>query len=172
MSNDLFGEPISTYTSQQAVEDGVLVAVSPRDTVTRTAWEWMVEHAPMDSQPPSCWPVDMMGWFRAGSISKQDALKMIAKHGKEAQQKYEAQVRDNKALALSRGLIARDSRAAIRAEESGNIFTVYARLKDVGAYVQQHIIASLDSEPTPNCQVLYLRPNELGGVTLMFPEDN
>ena len=172
MATDLFGEPISVYTAQQAAEDGVLVPVSPRDAVTRTAWEWIVEHTPMDAEPPSCWPVDMMGWFRAGSISKQDALKMIAKHGKEAQQKYEQQVRDNKTLALSRGLIARDSRAATRAEEAGQIFTLYVRLKDIGAYVQQHIIASLDREPSPNCQTMYLRPNELGGVTLMFPEDN
>jgi hypothetical protein len=172
MSNleDVFGEPISVYTTEQAVEDGFLVAVTPRDVATRSVWEWLKEKTPMDSKPPDCWPVDMMGWFRAGGISQKAAAKLIAQHGLEAQAKYEEQVRHDKALALCRGLIGSNSRQAIKAEESGQIFEIYA---DENATT----ILGIKSVPredkhTPPYRVMYLRPNEVGGVTLMFPEDN
>ena len=171
MKDELFGEVISSYSTADAVEDGVLVPITKHDLVTRTVWEWLVEHTPMDSQPP-CWPVEMMGWFRAGSVTQKEALKYIAKYGKEAQEKYERQVRDNKALALAKGLIGSNARQAMQAEERGDTLMLYAQLRDVGAYVQKHIIASLGDKYTPNCQTMYLRPNEVGGVTLMFPEDD
>lgn len=164
-TTELFGEPISTYISEQAVEDGVLVAITKRDLVTRSVWDFLAAKTPLDSKPPASWPVDMIGWFRAGSITQKDALKLIAKHGREAQQQYEQQVRDKKALALASGLIARDSRAAIRAEDAGEIFTLYA-------IENGEILLELAAQPRLQYQVMYLRPNELGGVTLMFPEDN
>lgn len=169
----IFGEPISTYSAQQAVEDGVLVAITRHDAVTRTAWEWIKDRVPLDAQPPNCWPVNLMGWFQAGDISPLAARKMIAKRGLEAQKEYEQKVRHDKTLALTQGLISRESQIAIRKEEQGGgIHTLYIRLRDIGKNTQQHILASLDDTETPNCQTVYLRPNECGGVTLMFPEDN
>lgn len=166
MENDsVFGEVISSYTSQQAVEDGALVAVTEQDMVTRSVWNWLTAATPMTSQPPSCWPVDMMGWFLAGSISQKDAAKMITKHGLEAQAKYEQQVRDKKALALAIGLIGTHSRNARRIyenNEGGGIWTGWA-------VVTQGIIVAFNE--ASGSQKVWLIPNEQGGVTLMFPED-
>lgn len=43
-------EVVSTYTDAQAVEDGVLVAVSGAHRVTRAAWEFIVERTPIGEQ--------------------------------------------------------------------------------------------------------------------------
>jgi hypothetical protein len=81
----IFGpdDVISTYTDRQAIEDGILVAINERDRVTRTVWEYLVTKQPGGSQPPSNWPVAMMGWFRAAAMPKSEAAKIIAKHGAE-----------------------------------------------------------------------------------------
>lgn len=166
---DVFGPVISSYSSQQAVEDGVLVAVTKQDAVTRSVLEFLLKHTPMGAQPPYNWPVDMMGWFRAGSINRKDALKMIAKHGKEAQAKYEEQVRHNKALALSKGLIGKYERQAKQAEDQGSILKIFIELTPAEPV---DILARVADCKTGRTQTMYLRPNEIGGVTLMFPEDN
>lgn len=41
-------EVVSTYTDAQAVEDGVLVAVSGAHRVTRAAWEFIASRQPID----------------------------------------------------------------------------------------------------------------------------
>src|SRR6266481_1477000 len=105
---------IATYTDAQACDDGVLIAINAKDRVTRSVWEWLVEHAPKTSQPPSCWPVDMMGWFGATSIKKAEAAKLIVKHSKDAQKVFDRIIADRKAAALCRGLIGRDRTQAER----------------------------------------------------------
>jgi len=168
---EIFGEPISVYTSAQGVEDGFLVAVTARDIVTRSVWERLVAKTPLTAEPPNCWPVEMMGWFRAGSITQKEALKFIAKHGVEAQKKFEEKVRHDKALALARGLIGKYERQAISAEyDRGETFTIYAA-------EDGEKIRGVEEHHAPDClqcphKVMYLRPNELRGCTLMFPEDN
>lgn len=158
---------ISTYTDAEACDDGVLIAINPKDRVTRTVWEWMIEKAPKTAQPPSRWPVDMMGWFGATSIKKADAQKLIAKHGKDAQRILEQIVADRKAAALSRGLISTNRQQATRTYNeniNGGIHKAHA-LENNG-----HIESLTDNSSLVNT-TLWLVPNENGGITLMFPED-
>ncbi len=158
---------ISTYTDAQACDDGVLIALNAKDRVTRTVWEWLTEKAPKTSQPPNRWPVDMMGWFKAASISKPEAQKLIAKHGQDAQKLFERIVADRKAAALCRGLIGRDRSQAERVYRNntdGGILKAHAIEKD-GQIESLTEISSLVNT------TLWLVPNENGGITLMFPED-
>jgi hypothetical protein len=145
-------EVISSYSDSEAVEDGTLVAINPKDRVTRTVWEHLVQHAPKGSKPPDRWPVDMMTWFRAEAIKREDALKLIAEFGKEeAQKKFERMIADRKVLALSKGIVSTHTREANR---------VYEENVDGGIY-----------KWTMFDKVAWLLPNENGGITLMFPED-
>ena len=158
---------ISTYTDAQACDDGVLIALNPKDRVTRTVWEWLVEKAPKSSQPPNRWPVDLMGWFGATSIKKADAQKLIAKHGKDAQSVLERIVADRKAAALSRGIITTNRQQATRVYNenlNGGIYKAHA-LENSGQIESLTDISSLVNT------TLWLVPNENGGITLMFPED-
>lgn len=158
---------VSTYTDAEACDDGVLIALNATDRVMCTMVNYLTEKAPKSSQPPSCWPVEMMTWFRAASISKAEAQKLVAKHGQEAQRLFEQIVADRKALALCRGLISRDRQRAVRQYEQntdGGIFKLYA-IENNGQ------IAKLSESQEPNSTTLWFMPNENGGITLMFPED-
>ena len=160
---------ISRYSDQNAVEDGILVAIGPKDRVTRTVWEYLAEKAPSGSKPPNCWPVEMMGWFQAEKISRQDAHKLLTEYGAErGQEKLNQIIADRKALALSKGLIGQHSRAAVRIYEEntdGGIFKIYGLVDLQGKLFQ------LDAQPNGVFCTFWLLPNECGGVTLMFPED-
>jgi hypothetical protein len=105
-------EVISTYTDKQAVEDGVLVAVSDKDRVTRAAFDFLCKLHPCDDQ------------------AKQDAMVadyvvhvLLAQHGREARRIYDHNI-------------------------GGGIFSFYQSQKR-----------------------MWIIPNEIGGLTLMFPED-
>lgn len=173
----IFGQPISVYTDRDAIEDGLIVPVSIDDRVTRSVWNFLHENTPLGAEPPSCWPVEMMGWFRAGELTKAKAQRMIALHGLEAQQQYEKQIRDKKALALARGVIGTERTRAKKIYEEnidGGIHKVFPR---VSLVTGEHLITGLANSLSdtqglgPNTYTLWLLPNELGGVTLMFPED-
>jgi hypothetical protein len=140
---------ISSYTSEQVIEDGVLVAVTKKDLVTRAVWDWLVEKTPMTAQPPSCWPVEMMSWFRAGEVTKKNP-------------QDEQKVRDNKARALASGLIGSESKTAIRVYEAGDIYKIH---------VEESATTIRGVVKTESGRELWLMPNEVGGVTLMFPSD-
>jgi len=170
-SNDHFewGEPISTYSDADAIEDGVLVPITAKDRATRSVFDFLASHTPMGSQPPANWPV-MRGWFRAEAIRREQALKLIPELGKDgAQAKFTEMIRERKALAMAKGLIGREERTARRIyenNEGGGIHKLYA------AVVVGEILGLL---PKPGLgaddKTLWLIPNELGGITLMFPED-
>ena len=162
---EIFGEPISIYTDNDAVEDGCLVAINAKDRVSRACWEWLAQSTPLGSKPPDCWPVELMGWFQAGNISQPEALKRIAKHGTEAQAKFEREVRDKKAKALASGLIGTHGTIARRVyenNEGGGIWAGWAVVRD------GTLLAFNESSGS---QKLWLIPNEQNGLTLMFPED-
>lgn len=140
---EFFGPMISTYTDAQAVEDGTLVAVTRKDRVTRAVWNWLIESLPESPKPPDCWPVEMMGWFRAKSA-------------------------DDRALAAARGLIGMHGTRAHEVYEKnldGGIFTLVATERDGK-------IDSLLAFGVEPAKTLWLLPNENDGVTLLFPEDN
>ena len=165
--DNVFGEPISVYTDDNAVEDGILVPVTKQDRVTRPLWAWLTENTPLAAEPPNCWPVDMLGWFR----TKPDKLqaRKIAAGGPEALAKHEEEVRNKKALALADGLICCHRRQAM---------TVYEQNIDGGIY---KLLASVTNGKITGInetgiavagdRTLWFVPNELGGLTMMFPED-
>lgn len=161
------GDIVSIYTDAQAIEDGLLVSINPRgDRVTRAVWEYLVEKAPKTSEPPSCWPVEMLGWFRAEAMKREDAQKLLADYGREeAQKKLERIVADRKALALSKGVITEYGSTARRVydnNEGGGIFKIFATERD-------GFLSGLTQVQTG--KILWLLPNENGGITLLFPED-
>jgi hypothetical protein len=164
-------EVVSIYTDGQAVEDGVLVAIGRKDRVSRAVWDWLAEKAPKGAQPPSCWPVDLMGWFQASKISKTDALKLIAEHGKDgAQQKFDEMIADRKALAMSSALIRTHATQATRVYEENTGGGIYK----LWALEHNDVIEKLSAEDPgafAGASVLWLMPNDNGGITLMFPED-
>lgn len=164
--DNLFGEVIHSYTAQQAVEDGVLVAVSPRDMVTCAVWTYLKEKVELGkNDPPHSWPIPLFKWLRIGTLTQEQALKMIAKSGLEAQQEFEYQIRHDRALALSEGLMDRDRQQAQRAEDAGGIYELH--VDDAGG-----VLRGLVNTGGGTTRTLWMRPNDLGGMTLMFPEDN
>jgi hypothetical protein len=159
---------ISSYTSQQAAEDGIFVPVTPKDAVTRTVFTFFGQQAPGSSKPPNRWPVDMMGWFRAEAFTKKEAAELIVKHGTDAQAKSEEIVRDRKAVALARGIIGTHAAAAKRKYVEGGIYKLWAQ--SVDGKLNSLTVNEADAFDTR--RELWLLPNdETGGVTLMFPED-
>ena len=154
-------EVISTYTDAQAVDDGTLVAVTPKDRVTSALWGFMAEH--LDDTPPAGWPVGLMDY--ATARSKADGL---------------AEVGLRRALAAARGLIDVNRQQATRIYEEnigGGIWTGYIQqgagdvitgfdltdsLTSIGGDGRTHSVGD---------RRVWLIPNEQGGLTLMFPED-
>jgi hypothetical protein len=163
---------ISTYTDAQACDDGVLVALNPKDRVTRTVWEWLAKKAPKSSKPPDRWPVELMGWFSATKISKTEAAKLIAKHGQDAQRLFERIIADRKAAALSRGLITTNRQQAARIYSEnidGGIFKVLAQSK--GDDLVNGELEGIAQFQSLIGTWLWILPNENDGMTLMFPDD-
>ena len=117
---------ISTYTDESAVEDGVLVAVSETDRVTRPAFNWIEEHIAVLDGPPDRWPIDLMRWLGALDVG-------------------------TKAVAAVRGVIGTHELAARR---------VWEQNTDGGILKFEH-----------SGMTFWLIPHELGGITMMFPED-
>lgn len=167
--DDFWGLPISTYSDREALEDGMLIAISPKDRVTRAAWDFIAANAPMGSAPPCEWPVDLATWFAAPAISQDDALKMIAKYGQEANAKLCDLIRERKAAALTIGIVGRESETARRIyenNEGGGIHTL-----NVAVASDDEILGLLPRPLTGGTVTMWLIPNELGGITLMLPED-
>lgn len=136
-------EVISSYSDREACEDGVLVAIGAKDRVSRAVWDFLFEHAPKGAKPPNCWPVDLLGWFRAKTV-------------------------DDKVLAMSSALIrthATRAREVYDKNIDGGIFKAYILLDDAGAIGELSLATSFTSK------TLWLVPNENDGITLMFPED-
>jgi hypothetical protein len=165
---------ISRYTDAQAVDDGILIAITPKDRVSIGVWSSFKEHAPKDSQPPSCWPVDLMGWFQATKISKTEAQKLIAKYGTDAQAEFDKAIKERKALAMARGIVGSHGRQAKRMFDEnidGGIYKLYAIL----SYPESDTFTELCMPQSPHSTfssvTLWLISNENGGVTLMLPED-
>jgi len=152
---------ISSYTEEQAVDDGTLVKVSDGDRVTRPAFEFMCAH--LGDTPPSYWPVDLMGY--ATARSKAETLDEVGLR---------------RAVAAALGLIAAFGPGARKVYDEnlgGGIYTLFAqtgsngadgdvitRLVPVGGHDADHVDHGAGRR-------LWLLPNEVGGLTLMFPED-
>ena len=100
---------VSRYTDTQAVDDGVLVAVSAKDRVSRPAFDFLCN---IQAEPE-----------HKEMHAEQCAIHILAENGLEAIRVYEHNI-------------------------GGGIFTTNVAHK-----------------------TMWIIPNELGGLTLMFPED-
>ena len=149
---------VSTYTDAQAVEDGELVAVTPKDRVTSALWAFLVDN--LSETPPAGWAVELMGWC---SIRKDDEEPGL-----------------RRALAAARGLIdVNRLQATCIYEENidGGIWTGYIQ-QGAGDIITGFDISdsttSLDADGQV-CNVgdrkVWMLPNDQGVLTLMFPED-
>lgn len=137
---------ISSYDDGQAVEDGFLVPVGKQDRVTRTCWEWMAEK--LGDKPPNQWTINLMGY-------------VMAKDG------------NDRALAASGGLLDTHSREAQRIYDEnigGGIFTLWVDEDDEGIKGVYQERDRTEDEREPMTKLWFI-PNELGGMTLMFPSD-
>lgn len=97
-------------------------------------------------QPPEAWPVALLAWC-------------------------EAQTPAGRALAALGGLIGTyepQARATYDENRDGGIFRLHASLGDRGQVVRLRTGADVPEEPS---RTLWLIPNEVGGMTLLFPED-
>jgi hypothetical protein len=143
---------IFSYSDREACEDGVLVKIGNRDRISRAAWDFLTGATPLKAEPPKNWPVEMLNWFKSNGLEN------------------EMQIRDRKALALAKGIIAKEGREARRVWENnidGGVYWFWAQLnaETISAFSRDAVM------PLTGARKLWMIPNELGGVTLLFPED-
>lgn len=142
---------IAEYGDEQALDDGVIVAVSGRDRVTNTAFAWIQEHVGCKSQPPNRWPVDLFPWCSAE---------------RDADRAGDLQVSARRAVAAVRGVIGTYQRQAHERDQAGHMLELWADVRSDGVH------GLVEQEPdNPHATRFWLVPNELGGITLMFPSD-
>jgi len=143
---EIFGEPISTYTDSEGVDDGALVAINHNDRVTRAVWHWLESTVDMKNpKPPSCWPVNLMGFFSA----KKPA---------------------DRVLAMCDGIISANRKEATRVYDAnigGGIFTLWV-LTHKGKGDAPLGLSTTEQPGEP--MKLWFVPN-IAGITMMFPED-
>ena len=133
---------ISTYTDQDAVEDGVLVKLDDKHRVTRTVYDFLSTRIP--ASPPLRWPLSP---------------------GLEAMYPYKDQ--DFKLAALLAGLFSRYGARAKQIYENNEAGGIWFAALDA----TNDTILGLRPGAEKGPFKLWLMPNELGGLTLMFPED-
>lgn len=171
-------EVISEYTDQNATEDGVLIKLGQRNRITRAAFIFLTKFVNIaNAESPTNWPVEMMGWFKASGITvkktKSSAklsvnLEVLTAEGRA---KLEQAIRDKRAVALAVGLIGKYERQArIQYDQNtgGGIFKI-------APIITNGVFTKL-GEPgvdaaAPVEEPFWLLPNEVGGMTLMFPSD-
>jgi hypothetical protein len=156
-------EVISTYTDAEAVEDGMLVELERCHRATRPLWEYLVEHLPTDGQPPNRWPVSLLHWFGSAGTDAHRQLRtkaaligLLGTHGTEAR-RVDA---ENIGGGIFTGYI-------INHPETGVItaFEVDSSNRKLGRP------RNTPREDDPHRRRIWIMPNELGGLTVMFPED-
>jgi hypothetical protein len=143
---ETFGKPISVYTDEDACEDGGLVAINQHDRVTHAVWTWLESTTDMKNpMPPTCWPVDLMGFFTA----KKPA---------------------DRVLAMCRGVIDTNRRQAKRVyDENTNGGILCLWVSHEGGYGGRP--TGLETREVGGQMKLWFIPNENDGITMMFPDD-
>lgn len=63
--HEVFGPVIFRYTDQEAIDDGVFVALTSHDRVTTNALRAITRAVEDQREPPACWPVDLMAFIGA-----------------------------------------------------------------------------------------------------------
>ena len=141
---------ISSYSDAQAVDDGMLVAIEKHDRCTHNLFAALVRDLPKGAQPPDRWPVSLMEWFSAGKGEKGD---------------------NQRALAAVKGMIGTHSPNARRIYDEnidGGILTLWIERKGDGAIIG---LREQEADIQAVAVSVWLIPNEVGGITAMFPED-
>ena len=143
-------EVISTYTDAEAVDDGMLVPIEANDRATRPLWDCLVRGLPEDGQPPNRWPVALLQWFgSAGTDAHRD-------------------LRAKASLVGLLGSFGREARRIYDENIDGGILALWIDRKDDGPIVG---LCSSEKELTETGVRIWILPNEIGGLTVMFPED-
>ena len=149
---------IHAYTDENALEDGVIVAITKKHRATNGVFVYQGEHAPEgDNGPPQNWPVPLLEWMAA----KTD---------------------NQKAMALARGFIEGHTGHAERCNgdlivdcitnpQTDKIVSVELDAAQMG----RTAVAIADqqrrhAEGRPGRRMWMLK-NECDGYTLMFPEE-
>jgi len=137
-------EVVSEYTDKQALEDGVLVALSTQNRTTCAVYGWLTKvTTKWEHKPPSNWPVEMLSFF--GSKTPE-----------------------YRAVIMARSLLVYHDKAARRVYDEnigGGIWK--AVYHDTGHRLAVHA----ENDAPAGGTVLWILPNEIGGLTLMFPDD-
>jgi hypothetical protein len=140
----IFGDVIYSYGDDQAVEDGMLVAVSKIDRVTVAVWGWLQENMPLHGPPPQNWTVPLLAWVQGDGAPADLALAaatgLISEHGSRARKVYDENI-------------------------GGGVYQLWAEMTGT------RLDALWDFEGGRGGTELWLIPNEVGGMTLMFPSD-
>lgn len=137
------GAIISRYTDRDALEDGILVAITERDRCTRGLFDDVARWLPQD-QPPNRWPIDLLTWCSKDSDGT------------------------TRALSAFKGLIGQYKLHVDR--NDGDPVRLW--IERAPATDGWRISALLEKEPdSQNHSEMWLLPNELGGVTAMYPSD-
>ncbi len=133
---------VSTYTDEQAVDDGVLVDLGGGHRATRNLYDYLNAH--LGDNPPSGWAVPI-----TGKVSY---------------------FTDRAAAALVGLLDEYAARATAVYEENigGGIFKVNLLLGDGGVIAGRNV--DQNNDPDGDFAPVWLIPNG-AGVTAMFPED-
>ena len=127
----IFGDVIYSYGDDQAVEDGVLVRLTPVDRVTIAAWVWL-------------------------------EAQLAAHHGDE--------VPDDEPRATAAAWIAEHSTEARRVWDKNIGGGVYQLRTGYEGNTWRSFHTTDEAEDVDITR-LWLIPNEVGGMTLMFPSD-
>ena len=138
-------EVISRYSDDQAVEDGVLVELTARDRMTSNCLAWLEENIPVDGSPPNNWPVPLFDWIGARGDKTR------------------------RAICAAKGLVGSFSISYCerQPDQSWAGHAMYAGANRIGQLLRPD--AKRGDRAT--YKVLWIHPNECGGVTLMLPED-
>ena len=144
---------ISQYTDADAQRDGCIVNVGESDRVTRQLWDWLHDRLPTDT-PPERWPVALFEWCSAPKNTGD----------RETDQTNN----DIRCRAATRGLLDVHRTQAVRVYEDnigGGIYTIWPQHAD-GRITGLRTEGGGDDDHR-----VWFVPNEMGGLTLMFPSD-
>ena len=142
---------ISEYGDEQAVEDGFLVAVSKRDRVTNTVFALFEHGVPLEAAPPSRCPVALLRWCGAKNTATRAVLMCAGLIEQWRDRAHEEDRKDDRRIFSGFVLHTEDDPAQIRGFLPG-------------------IPHDLFPEKCTSAKVWFC-PNELGGVTMMYPSD-
>jgi hypothetical protein len=134
---------IDAYADAEACDDGILVPITKRDRCTRALFEDLARDLP--ETPPNRWPVSLFEYI-AGNAKNVPALR---------------------AVAACKGVLDQQ-RPLLAAHEGASPVPMWMILGS-----DRVILGLSDTRPEADnagCEI-WVAPNEMGGLTVMYPSD-